>query len=150
MAKLVNKESPILKLTFIFSLIVVILFCNSIYAQENKLCLKDLCINIEICDTSEKRIRGLMFREKLKDDQGMLFIFDQKTFPNIWMKNMRFALDIIWIDADKKIVDISQNALPCQGDCKVFIPREKSKYALEVNSGLVDRNKIIIGDRVNF
>ncbi len=92
-----------------------------------------------------------MFREALAGNGGMLFIFDNPGAHGIWMKNMRFPLDIIWIGADDKIIDIKTNALPClNSDCEVLFPKSLAKYVLEVNAGFAGKNKIRIGDEVFF
>lgn len=91
-----------------------------------------------------------MFRSSLSGNGGMFFIFEKEGSYNFWMKNMNFALDIIWIDADKKIVDIRENNQPCKESCKSLIPAGQAKYALEVNAGFIKKNKIKIGEQVNF
>jgi len=63
---------------------------------------------------------------------------------------MNFALDIIWIDADKKIVDIRENNQPCKESCQSLIPAGQAKYVLEVNAGFIKKNKIKIGEQLNF
>ena len=104
-------------------------------------------IEIELADTSEKRVHGLSGRDKLFENQGMLFIFDKPDFHSIWMKDMHFALDIIWIDEKWQIIDITKNALP-ESFPQTFQPISLAKYILEVNAGFTDKNHIRIGDRV--
>lgn len=135
-------------ITFIFWLI----FCAVLYAQEPifRVCLHDICIEVEIADTDNERQRGLMYRESLPEDKGMLFIFDYKAPHSFWMKHMNFPLDILWIDKDKKIVDIKTNAPPCNEICESLIPGDKAFYVLEVNAGFAKKNKIRMGDRVSF
>lgn len=128
------------------------IFCSLCFAKDviKEVCFQDVCIQAEIADTENKRKRGLMFREILSENQGMLFIFEQDDRYNIWMKNMQFALDIIWIGKDKRIVDIRTNVPPCKETCEGLIPQEKAQYVLEVNAGFTQENKIRIGDRVDF
>ncbi|MCH7882886.1 DUF192 domain-containing protein, partial [Patescibacteria group bacterium] len=102
---------------------------------------------IELADTSEKRVHGLSGRDKLFENQGMLFIFDKPDFHSIWMKNMHFALDIIWIDEEWRVTDITKNALP-ESFPQTFQPTSLTKYILEVNAGFTEKNRIRIGDRV--
>jgi len=80
----------------------------------------------------------------------MLFIFEKESLHSFWMKNMRFPLDIIWIDKDKKIVDIYKFALPCKDICKTITPSLKAKFVLEVNAGFVEKNNLKIGERLDF
>lgn len=91
-----------------------------------------------------------MHRKKLGDKQGMLFIFESEDYHGFWMKNMHFPLDILWLSADKKVVDIHQFALPCKDVCKNLIPKAKASYVLEVNAGFVQSHRVAVGDTVNF
>ncbi len=132
----------------------IILFSISLFAYANtdakKVCIKQVCVEAEIADSAPKQAKGLMHREGLSDKEGMLFIFDKEDIYTFWMKNMQFALDIIWINQNKEIVDINTNVLPCGASCENIIPREEAKYVLEVCAGFVERNQIKIGDKVSF
>jgi uncharacterized protein len=117
---------------------------------SKKVCLNGTCVKAEIMENEEGRQKGLMFRQGLADASGMLFVFDQEGVYSFWMKNMRFALDIVWISEDKKVSSIVCNALPCASDCQSLTPNANAKYVLEVNSGFVKKNNIKIGDRADF
>jgi uncharacterized membrane protein (UPF0127 family) len=91
-----------------------------------------------------------MYRNKLPQNKGMLFVFQEEQIHAFWMKNMRFPLDIIWADADKRIVDIRENALPCQESCPHIVPEFPAKFVLEVNAGFVENNNIQVGDKLEF
>ena len=94
---------------------------------------------------------GLMFRENMGENEGMLFIFEAKEAQGFWMKNMKFPLDIIWVSAYKRIIDINENIPPCQGQiCESYASRERIKYAIEVNAGFVKKNSIKKGQEVSF
>ena len=88
-------------------------------------------------------------REKLPANAGMLFVFDQPDYHSFWMKDMLFAIDIIWIDENKKIVDITHNAEP-ESYPKIFQPSSPAQYVLEVNSFWAAEHGIVIGDVLNF
>lgn len=139
-----NKKIAIFISFFIFTAIC--------YGEKaiKQVCLKDVCVQVEIADTDSQRQRGLMFREGLSDNQGMLFIFEKEEKHNFWMKNMQFPLDIIWIDKDNKIVDIKTNVSPCKDYCESLIPQSEAMYVLEVSAGFVEKQTIIVGDKVNF
>lgn len=109
-------------------------------------------IKIEIADTKEKRNKGLGGREVLKDDEGMLFIFDDLKKHSFWMKGLSFPLDFIWI-RDNTVVDIILNAKPPvtgqkDGDLPIYLPKEDVNRVLEVTAGGVERLGIKIGDMV--
>ena len=117
-----------------------------------EVCFGKNCFDVEIADSKEERVRGLMFREKLEEGKGMLFIFEQEDIHSFWMKNTRISLDIIWISKDKEIVFISKNAQPCKGGdaCPTINPEKSALYVLEINAGLVDKTGVKIGDKADF
>jgi uncharacterized membrane protein (UPF0127 family) len=145
----VNTQRNICRL-FIFSVLFSCLLYGCDNAAVKKVRIKNVRILAEIVDSDLERQRGLMFRDNLADNQGMLFIFDREARYNFWMKNMLIPLDLIWISRDKIIVDITKNALPCGRECRDISPVVKAKYVLEVNSGFAEKNQIAIGDKVNF
>lgn len=123
------------------------------FCQEKpwQVCIKDACINVETADSQVSRLRGLMFRQSLDWNSGMFFIFAQEGRIGFWLKNVRFPLDLIWINQDKKIVDIQANAQPCQAeDCLIYYPHQDASFGLEVNAGFAARHKLKIGDQVDF
>lgn len=108
-------------------------------------------VTLEVSDTPELRKQGLSNREQLGDYQGMLFVFDTQGNYSFWMKDMLIPLDIIFISYSGYIVDVKENLLPCSSDkCLSISSDEPFMYALEVNSGFVDINKIAVGNAVLF
>jgi uncharacterized membrane protein (UPF0127 family) len=149
----INKlEGQALRIMRVLFCALPLLLIPNLYAESNfkKICIKNICIKAEIVDSAAARERGLMFRKGLKKDQGMFFIFKEQEIHAFWMKNMRFPLDIIWIDTDKRIVDIKENVPPCRQACGNVIPLAEARYVLEVNAGFIKRNVIKIGDKLDF
>jgi uncharacterized membrane protein (UPF0127 family) len=108
-------------------------------------------IFVEIADSPNERAKGLMFREKLDEDKGMLFIFENEDHRSFWMKNTYIPLDILWIDSKEKIVHIEKEVPPCETEkCPPYTSDAKAKYVLEVNSGWAEKNNVKIGDAVRF
>ena len=109
-------------------------------------------LNAIIADTPRKMSVGLMFRRRLKSSECMLFEFPSIGSHPIWMKNMLFPIDIIWCDADRRIVYIVQNAEPLTKWWQLsgYTPARESKYVVELNSGFVKKNKIKIGMKTSF
>lgn len=103
---------------------------------------------IEVADTDLKREQGLMYRDALGEDQGMLFVFPEETPQAFWMKNTRISLDIIYINAGRTIVSIAENARPY--DLTSLPSQAPAQYVLEVNGGLCKRLGIQAGDRVSW
>jgi len=105
-------------------------------------------ISIEIAKTASERAQGLMFREELCSDCGMLFIFEEEDLHNFWMKNTLIPLDIIFINKDLTIIDIL-SAEPCtENPCPHYTPKEKALYVLETNQGVF--NQEIIESKIKF
>lgn len=108
-------------------------------------------IDVEVARTDEGRERGLMFRDALGDHEGMLFPFDVPRRYGFWMKDVRIALDIIWLDAAGRIVWMEPNAQPCAGEsCPMYWPGKKASFVLEVAGGFVERHGVAIGDTVRI
>jgi len=109
----------------------------------------DEIINVDLADTDEKRAQGLSGRESLADGEGMLFIFPKPDVNYFWMKDMNFAIDMIWLNENKKIIHIARDVKP-ETFPKHFGPNEKSKYVIEVLSGFTKEHGITVGDAVFF
>ena len=95
-------------------------------------------ITVEIADTPETRKQGLMFRDRLPEDHGMLFVFESESLYSFWMMNMSINLDMIWIDSDGIIVHIERGVPACSQTCPSYQPDSPALYVLEMNSGFAD------------
>ena len=104
----------------------------------------------QIASTPYEREIGLMNYEILKQDEGMLFFFEEEKQQGFWMKNMSFPLDIIWINSNLEVVGFVKDAQPCAFDCKVFYPENEASYVLEINSGKIEELGIDLGDKVTL
>lgn len=100
---------------------------------------------VEIADTPSERARGLSGRESLKEGEGMLFVFDEPSRVGFWMKDMNFAIDIIWIDAQGRVVGVEKGVKP-ESYPDTLIPPEEVKYVLEVPAYFSDTASINVGD----
>jgi hypothetical protein len=106
---------------------------------------------VEIADEQEERVRGLMFRDELADDEGMLFIWRRPAPRSFWMRNTRIALDIIYLGPDRRIVGWALNAPPCRTRrCPSYPSGAPAQYVLEVNAGEMERLGVDIGELVRF
>ncbi len=141
--------SRLKNLTVILGLSLYLGGCGA--SQANRVCFKTKCFQVELAATSETQTQGLMFREHLPPNEGMLFLFAKEARYGFWMKNTYIPLDIIWIDQNKKVVFIKENARPCQqDDCLIMRPPAKARYALEVNAGAAKDTGLDIGDQLEF
>ena len=109
----------------------------------------NVTVYAEAADTFAEREMGLMNRTYLNEDAGMLFIFQTQQQQGFWMKNMRFPLDVVFITADKHVLEIYASVPPCTSDpCALYTSSAPIQYALEVNAGFAARNGIASGDPV--
>ena len=103
----------------------------------------------EAASTPQQRQQGLMNRESLDANAGMLFIFPTEERESFWMKNTLIPLDIIFITADLRVLEIYQSVPPCAGVlCPFYTSSAPITYALEVNAGFSDQNGVKAGDAV--
>ncbi len=107
----------------------------------------DKIYKFEVAATSEERKKGLMFREKLKKNSGMLFVYPYKKYLSFYMKNTLIPLDIAFIDEFHRIIDI-QKMEPL--DETTIISQEEAQFALEVNRGFFRRVGLKVGDKIEF
>jgi hypothetical protein len=104
-------------------------------------------LEVWVAKTIKEREKGLSGIEKLENNEGMLFVFPLGSNSSFWMKDMLIPIDIIWIDSDKKVVDIKENLFPESYPDLINSAKEIS-YVLEVNAGFVYDKNIKIGDEL--
>ena len=114
--------------------------------------LKGRRFAVEIADDDAERSRGLMFRDEMAADRGMLFLHDAEEPQAYWMKNTRIPLDIFYFDSKRKLVSVSKRVPPCAaGDqCPPFPSDGPALYVLELNAGLADELGAKPGDELVF
>jgi uncharacterized protein len=107
---------------------------------------------VEIADDAAERARGLMFRDELPADHGMLFIHDEQDPQAYWMKNTRIPLDILYFDNDRKLVSQQRDVPPCSaGDqCPPYPSEAPARYVLELNAGDAKRLSLKNGVEMHF
>ncbi|HLA04217.1 MAG TPA: DUF192 domain-containing protein, partial [Patescibacteria group bacterium] len=107
-----------------------------------------------IADEPKEQQKGLSDLSSLPIGESMLFVFDQSKRHTFWMKDVEFAIDIIWIDENKKIVDIASNvpSEPDKGEKELtrYKPKSDAKYVLEINAGISALHNLQKGDQVAF
>lgn len=113
-----------------------------------------IAIKAEIADTPLKRSVGLMYRDHLTKDHGMLFFFSQPQAWSFWMKNTKISLDLIWLDAKKRVTHIERNVPTCtktDDSCPQYRPNsDDAMYVLEIAGGTVEGYKIEKGTKLLF
>lgn len=113
--------------------------------------IKGVNLRVKVADSMSETRRGLMHKNDLPENEGMLFVLSFEAEHSFWMKNVLIPLDMIWISSNKEIVHIEHSAPPCKKDpCPGFRPSFPALYVLEVNGGWAIRNGIELGDQVTF
>jgi len=114
-------------------------------AQSDSIITK---LDIEIADTDYDVQTGLMYRNSMQDDRGMLFVFPTMQQRYFYMRNTKFPIDLIYIDNNKYIVSFQENAKPF--DESSLPSQVPAQYVLEVNAGLSEKWLLEIGDRIEY
>jgi uncharacterized membrane protein (UPF0127 family) len=131
----------------ILLLAISVLLCSACLAREPSVTLKGQRFSVELAETQEKQALGLMFRDSLPDDHGMLFIFPSEGLRRFWMKNTRIPLDIIYFDSDLKLVSVSEDVQPCRTQrCPSYPSEGPARYVLELNAGKAAELGLHAGD----
>lgn len=111
--------------------------------------LKGKTYTIEIAEDDASRAHGLMDRTSMDDDHGMLFIFQNDAPRAFWMKNTKIPLDMIFVDADLKVVSVTHGAEPCVTErCPGYTSGAPARYVLELNAGQAAKLGLTSGDEL--
>ncbi|MGC8649284.1 MAG: DUF192 domain-containing protein [Candidatus Micrarchaeia archaeon] len=107
-----------------------------------KIKINDRIINVRVADTIIKKMLGLMYEKKMNNNEGMLFIFENETYAPIWMRNMLFPIDVLWLDKNMNVVEKKENLKPAKlFEFKTYGGKAKAKYIIELPSGLLKNLK---------
>jgi uncharacterized protein len=108
-------------------------------------------VHVEIAADDETRQQGLMYRDRLPEATGVIFIFAQPSEYPFWMKNTLIPLDMVWIDAGHKIAHVTRDIPPCKADpCPSYPPNAISSYVLEVAAGVAAQHHLAAGQVLRF
>jgi uncharacterized membrane protein (UPF0127 family) len=108
-------------------------------------------LQVEVMVKDEERALGLMFRDSLPRDRGMLFLFESSGFHSIWMKNCRFPIDILWLDEERRVVHLAESVPPCRSEpCATYTPLRRAVYVIELNAGQARQEGALVGTAIDF
>jgi uncharacterized protein len=142
------KTESVLRLTG-FLLLFLVVFFFSVYRTTDVLRVNNTTYLLKISSTKSQLINGLSDTQALPQNTGMLFILPNLDYQCFWMKGMKFNLDIIWLNSEKKVIKIEQNLSPSTYPNN-YCPSSFARYVLEMNSGFIKTNKIRLGQVLNF
>lgn len=108
-------------------------------------------IRIELAVTPQEHQLGLMFRDSLAADHGMIFIFDEDGIWPFWMKNTFIPLDMVWLDGAGVVAEVRDNVQPCRADpCPSYTPLARSRFVLELAAGAARTHGVKTGATLRF
>jgi len=108
---------------------------------------KNICKNARICESVFSQIKGLMFSTNIKhNDMALIFVFDKLKKETLHMFFVGYAIDVLFLDEKKDVVEIKENFRPFS----VYWPGEKAKYIIEIGAGTINKHNIKTGDRIEF
>jgi uncharacterized membrane protein (UPF0127 family) len=131
-----NNTNPILK---------AIQEASSTDNKYLKATVKGFELNADVPITSELMAKGLAVKNQLKENEAMLFVFEDSAQHSFWMKDIKFPIDIIWLDSDGRVVHIEQNLQPCVSVfiCPTYTPNTDSQYILETVAGFTQNIMLV-------
>jgi len=142
-----NLSALPMKKFFLPLVLLLLLNTSSCMSGEPRVRLGGEWFTVELATTPEKQALGLMFREQMDDDHGMLFIFPSESFRSFWMKNTRISLDIFYFDNELRLVSVSENTPPCRTpQCPSYPSTGPARYVLELNAGKAAQLGVKPGD----
>jgi uncharacterized protein len=112
--------------------------------------LGDGVFTARVAKTEEERAKGLSDTSSLGDDQAMILVYDTDGKWPITMKGMKYPIDVIWLDKDKKVVYIVKNATPASYPYDVFTPKEDARYVVEVVAGTIGKKAVTVRSAATF
>ena len=108
-------------------------------------------VRMEVAADDDTRAQGLMFRDRVPEGTGMLFVFAQSGDYPFWMKNTLVPLDMVWVDDQSRVVHVEPNVPPCKADpCPSYPPHAVAKYVLELGGGQAAKHRVVNGSRLTF
>ncbi len=112
---------------------------------------QDLDISVEIANTEAERETGLMNRASMPEKHGMLFVFQKLSRVSVWMKDTLMPLDVLFLDADGRIVSMFEHLSPCKKDpCEVYTFDQPGWYMLEINANLIKKYHLALGQQLRL
>ncbi|MEJ7605619.1 MAG: DUF192 domain-containing protein [Bryobacteraceae bacterium] len=151
---------PLMRLSLFFLLMTLVLAgCRDEKAAVEEFNTRPLklpdgtTIRVEVMMDQKDVMRGMMFRDSLPEGRGMVFVHARPLKLSYWMYQVKVPLDIAWLNANKQIVEVSENTPPCKtkaSECPTYGGKEDSSYALELPGGYGRKHGVQVGNVVSF
>lgn len=137
----------------IIYLFVLTILIGGCHKNDHLVKLNDTVFRVELAEDGNSQAMGLMYRQELPTDSGMLFIFNEELPRAFWMKNTLIPLDILYFDRHKKLVSQQLSVPPCKNTistCPNYPSEKPAKYVLEINAGMSQKYGFKIGDELQI
>ena len=117
-----------------------------------RIVVNGFAILADVAITDEDQIKGLSIRDQMNENEGMLFVYGEPSRQSFWMKDMKFPIDIIWLNGTGSVVHVEENLRPCVPslECPSFSPNENAQYVLETVAGFAQKHHTKIGTDIDF
>lgn len=125
------------------------LISSYIYPKTTSLYIGDGAFSARVANSEAARTKGLSGTESLPSDEVMLFVFESDSKWGIWMKDMQYSIDVVWLDESKKVVDMALGVTPSSYP-RIFTPKKDARYVLEFAAGTVRQQSIREGQHAVF
>ena len=131
---------------------------NDRYLQV-RVSVNNFNLTVDLAITDDQKAEGLAVKDYLNENEGMLFVYEQPSRQTFWMKDMKFPIDIIWLDANGTVVHIENTLQPCVSvlnsdvsilNCPLYTPHNGSQYVLETIAGFSQKHNVKIGTDIDF
>ncbi|MFH1247392.1 MAG: DUF192 domain-containing protein [Candidatus Micrarchaeota archaeon] len=133
------------------ALFFVILIGFFVIPKGNSVCVNGNCIEVELALNQTQREKGLMDRESLESNKGMLFVFEKEDIHPFWMNGTLFPLDMVWVARNGTVVDIMENAQPCvYPNCLGIFTTRNATYVIEINANKTRELGINVGTQLEI
>jgi uncharacterized membrane protein (UPF0127 family) len=120
--------------------------------REKNIIIHNYRLSVEIPKTMADYQKGLSGRKSIRENQGMLFIFEREAYWPFWMQKMYFPIDIIWLDKNCQVVYIERHLPPCEREtnCPSVKPNRPAQYVLETVAGFTDKYHVYVGEQLDI
>jgi uncharacterized protein len=117
-----------------------------------RIVVNGFAISADVAITDDDQIKGLSIRDQMNENEGMLFVYGEPSRQSFWMKDMKFPIDIIWLNGTGSVVHVEENLKPCVPslECPSFSPNENAQYVLETVAGFAQKHHLKIGTDIDF
>lgn len=139
------------RFSLMLAMLVLVASIQACAAKGSSVTLNGHTFTVEVADTDATREHGLMDRTEMAADHGMLFVFQDDIPRAFWMKNTKIALDMLFFDADRRLVSVQRNVPPCTSDpCPAYSSGAPARYVLELNGGETQKIGVTAGDEIEI